>query len=51
MLFRQTIVDYTDNRMEIINTLCGKDAELMKAKVGGTQIYHSDVRTNTSIIK
>jgi hypothetical protein len=34
MLFRETVAVYCENRMEHTDTLCGKNAECVKA--GGT---------------
>jgi hypothetical protein len=40
MLFKEIIPVYCKNRMKLINTLCGQNAELLFVKVGGTYSYH-----------
>jgi lipoate-protein ligase B len=38
--FREIIAVYSENHMKLINTLCGKHAELLDVKAGGTYTYH-----------
>jgi hypothetical protein len=40
MLFKEIIAVYSENRTELIDTLCGENAELMTVKAGGTYNYH-----------
>jgi hypothetical protein len=40
MLFKEIIAVYSENHMKPINTLCGKNAELLIVKEGGTYSYH-----------
>jgi hypothetical protein len=39
MLFREIIAVYSENHMKPINTLCGKNAELLTVKAGGAYSY------------
>jgi hypothetical protein len=40
MLFMEIILLYCENHMEHIHTLCGRTAEFLHVKVGGTYSYH-----------
>jgi hypothetical protein len=44
MLFRQIITVYSENYMDMINTLCGQIAEFMNIQAGGTYSYHWDLK-------
>jgi hypothetical protein len=36
----EIIVVYSENHIKHINTMCGKNAEFLNVKAGGTYSYH-----------
>jgi hypothetical protein len=38
MLFREIIIVYSENNMEVVNILYGQNTELLNVKAGGTII-------------
>jgi hypothetical protein len=40
MLFKEVIAVFSDNHMKPINTLSGRNAELLAVKASGTSSYH-----------
>jgi hypothetical protein len=40
MLFKEIIAIYSENLTKHINTLCGRNAEMLNVKASGTHDYH-----------